>query len=242
MDLTRDFIEKIEEMAGPKSIEAGSVEYTRENLFPVLPPKPVSLRTKSLTSIVDYLRSNIDGEPTAYTLIHVYGPETVTVNGSLECCTRTREEFLEATAPIPHILFNEYMDRDAFNVMLQSCFKGQGDRDAVLKVVGNICLDQNSGVEVSDDGVTQNVEAKTGAVLKTKATIPNPVRLAPFRTFTEVEQPESAFVLRINQNMQVALFEADGGAWRQEAMKNIQAYLIEALSDEDGNCPYTIIA
>ena len=109
-------------------------------------------------------------------------------------------------------------------------------------MVGNICLDQNSGVEVSDDGVTQNVEAKTGAVLKTKATIPNPVRLAPFRTFTEVEQPESAFVLRINQNMQVALFEADGGAWRQEAMKDIQAYLIEALSDEDGNCPYTIIA
>lgn len=49
-------------------------------------------------------------------------------------------------------------------------------------------------------------------------------------------------MLRINQNMQVALFEADGGAWRQEAMKNIQAYLIEALSDEDGNCPYTIIA
>lgn len=62
------------------------------------------------------------------------------------------------------------------------------------------------------------------------------------RTFTEIDQPVSPFVLRINEDMRVALFTADGGAWKQEAMKNIQAYLIEALSDEDGNCPYTIIA
>ena len=111
MDLTREFIEKIEEMAGPKTIESGSVEYAREKLFPVLPPKPVSLETKSLTSIVDYLKSNIDGESPADILIHVCRPETVTVNGSLDCWTRTREEFLEATAPVPHILLRVHGPR-----------------------------------------------------------------------------------------------------------------------------------
>lgn len=242
MDLTRDFIEKIDEMGGPRTIEIGSLEYANEKLYPVLPPKPEALRTRSLGSVVDYLKANIDEESPKRLLIHVLSAGIVTISNSLDYITRAREEFLEATAPLPHIRFNEYMSREEFNVMLQACFKDQGDRDAVLKVIGNICVDQSSGVEVSDDGVTQNVESKSGAVLKTKSTIPNPVRLAPFRTFTEVDQPVSDFVLRIDKYMQVAIFEADGGAWKQEAMKNIKAYLEEKLSEEDGSCPYTIIA
>ena len=55
--------------------------------------------------------------------------------------------------------------------------------------------------------------------------VPNPVALVPFRTFIEVEQPESKFVFRVKDGPQMGLFEADGGEWRLAAMLRIKEYL-----------------
>ena len=65
------------------------------------------------------------------------------------------------------------------------------------------------------------------------AIVPNPVILRPYRTFPEVEQPASSFIFRMKENDGVccALFEADGGAWKNEAMRNIKEYLKENLCD-----------
>ena len=46
-----------------------------------------------------------------------------------------------------------------------------------------------------------------------------------------MEQPESEFILRLNDNGDVGLFEADGGAWKLEAKKNVMEYFEAALSD-----------
>ncbi|MEB9776454.1 hypothetical protein P4K25_31445, partial [Bacillus cereus] len=64
------------------------------------------------------------------------------------------------------------------------------------------------------------------------AKVPNPVQLSPYRTFVEVEQPESKFVFRMREGARCGLFEADGGAWKLEAMNNIKEYLKEALAQE----------
>ena len=64
--------------------------------------------------------------------------------------------------------------------------------------------------------------------------VPNPVTLRPYRTFTEVTQPESEFVFRMkddSMSVYCALFEADGGAWKREAMKNIKEHLEVELVD-----------
>ena len=65
--------------------------------------------------------------------------------------------------------------------------------------------------------------------------MPNPCVLRPIRTFTEVKQPKSAFVFRMeqgsNETVNAALFEADGGAWKIEAMENIKDYLRAELKD-----------
>lgn len=65
-----------------------------------------------------------------------------------------------------------------------------------------------------------------------KAKAPNPVTLRPYRTFSEVEQPSSEFIFRINQLANMALFEADGGKWRLDAINNIANYLKEELADQ----------
>ena len=47
----------------------------------------------------------------------------------------------------------------------------------------------------------------------------------------EVEQPASDFLLRLDKDGRPALYEADGGAWKLEAKRNIAAYLGEQLAD-----------
>ena len=97
--------------------------------------------------------------------------------------------------------------------------------------------------DYGDDGVSQKATVKTGLASKSDAIIPSPVTLKPYRTFTEVEQPESQFVFRMKEDkydgVQCALFEADGGAWKLHAMESIQEYLEEQLKGVDG---FTIIS
>ena len=73
--------------------------------------------------------------------------------------------------------------------------------------------------------------------------MPNPVTLCPFRTFVEVKQPESRFVFRMRQSegrgVECAVFEADGGAWKNAAMSNVKEYLKKEL---EGFSQYTVIS
>ena len=78
--------------------------------------------------------------------------------------------------------------------------------------------------------------------------VPNPVRLKPYRTFAEVDQPESNYVFRIseqNDDKKTPIFklvEADGGLWKNEAMQNIKKYLEVELKKEIVKHNITIIA
>ena len=63
------------------------------------------------------------------------------------------------------------------------------------------------------------------------------MKLRPYRTFTEVVQPASDFIFRMKEDRGItcALFEADGGAWKNAAMKNIKEYLefeLEGYQDQ----------
>lgn len=82
---------------------------------------------------------------------------------------------------------------------------------------------------MTDDGVSQVLTVKQGVSLAQNVTLQNPVPLKPMRTFSEVDQPESNFTLRVNGDADVALFEADGGAWKNAAVANIKNYLESKL-------------
>ena len=94
-----------------------------------------------------------------------------------------------------------------------------------MSYAGNI---RNEQIETSDDdGVTQLAAIKRGAKLKTEG-FKNPVQLAPFRTFYEIKQPESQFIFRINQDMQMGLFSVENKIWEVQAMLLIKEYLEKA--------------
>ena len=58
--------------------------------------------------------------------------------------------------------------------------------------------------------------------------------LRPYRTFQEVEQPASQFLIRVNERG-IQFVEADGGMWKLHARQTVQAFLQTALESEIQN-------
>jgi hypothetical protein len=80
-------------------------------------------------------------------------------------------------------------------------------------------------VKQVDSGITQEVTVQRGAAFKESVEVKARVALKPFRTFRELDQPASDFIFRVKDGAQLALFEADGGAWKISAIGLISEWL-----------------
>ncbi len=115
-------------------------------------------------------------------------------------------------------------------IALRSRFIPNEGTQYIIDLISRI--NDKESVKTNDNGVTQTVEVKKGVALSATEKINPRVSLRPFRTFFEVEQPESEFLLRVSDGGRVGLFEADGGMWKQAAKKSIADYLRQGLSEE----------
>lgn len=192
-------------------------------------PTPDALKVKSLSGLIDYLKSDFDDDLRPSRMIHVVSPTQVVAFSSFNG-NYNRNEYIYATAMLPEFSFDCWYNAEEFNIKLQSAFVKNEDRDIMLKVVGNI--KEENVKTVGDDGVSQAVSAKVGVATVATVQVPNPVLLKPYRTFVEVDQPESDFIFRMQNGPRCALFEADGGAWKLQAMHNIKTHLETALATE----------
>lgn len=207
-------------------IELDQGTFSRVSLNRVTEPVASKLTVSTLTGLVDYIKTNVD-KLEGKLLIQVKSPEEVTLYSPLNA-DREREKYVSAEAILPNnVVYDRFLDTERFNIMFQSAFVDDEDKSKLLKYTALITDDtvKNFG----DDGISQKVTVKTGVVSVSDAVVPNPVTLAPFRTFPEVEQPESKFIFRMKEGPSAALFEADGGAWRNKAILNIKAYLEKEL-------------
>jgi len=192
-----------------------------------------SIEMSTLTSLVDYIKSNIDNSEgrQGRLIVHVVSPTKVSLLSELDG-DRKREMLIDVSANLPKIRLNEFVDQESFIIMMQSMFVKNEDRAIVLQVAGNV--EDGTVATYKDDGVTQKATIKTGLVSKEDIVVPNPVNLMPYRTFHEIEQPEGSFVFRMtngNRGVSCALYEADGGAWKNETMEQIAGYLKDQLND-----------
>lgn len=192
-------------------------------------PYAKTIGMKTLTSLVEYIRANIDSMSEKM-IVHVISPTEVHLYSSLDA-DRKREYLVEVNAELPDFRFGSFIDHENFVIALQSKFVPNEDRDLVLKFAGTV--EDGTVAEYGDDGVTQKATIKTGVASKADAVVPNPVNLIPYRTFLEVQQPASDFIFRMKSScgVQCAIFEADGGAWKNEAMSRIKNYLALELSE-----------
>ncbi len=194
-------------------------------------PLADSIQMVTLTSLVDYIKSKADSMSDKM-FVHIISPTKVLLYSQLNY-DRNRETIAEVRAMVPDFSFGSFLDHESFCIGLQSKFMDNDDRALLLKFAGTV--EAGTVAEYGDDGISQKATVKTGIASKSDAIVPNPVALRPYRTFMEVEQPESQFIFRMQQGRSgevvCAIFESDGGAWKMNAMKYIKAYLDYELSE-----------
>lgn len=187
-------------------IELDQGTFSRVSLNRVTEPVASKLTVSTLTGLVDYIKTNVD-HLEGKLLIQVKSPEEVALYSPLNA-DREREKYVSAEAILPNnVVYDRFLDTERFNIMLQSAFVDDEDKSKLLKYTALITDDtvKNFG----DDGISQKVTVKTGVASVSDAVVPNPVTLAPYRTFPEVIQPESKFIFRMKEGPTAALFEAD---------------------------------
>ena len=201
-------------------------------LHVIAPPSMEPVAVNTLTGLCDLIRNEkdfLERNGLCVTVL-VQSPDSVSVLTGIRGDRRREKPFL-AEANIEPFRFGTFIDPESFIIGLRSQFVQNEDSDYLLKLLQRI--QGSKAVTALDNGITQQIETKSGVVLMGNEKTRPILTLAPYRTFIEIKQPESEFLLRINDGMNVALFEADGAAWRNEAMLRIRAYLTEAIGNLD---------
>ena len=114
-------------------------------------------------------------------------------------------------------------------IALRTRFQPATDTEYALRLLSNITT--GGKVTYNDNGVATSVVTKKGIDLQSNEAIKPIIKLRPYRTFQEVAQPESQFLIRINER-NITFIEADGGMWKLEARNTVKKYLEEALKAE----------
>lgn len=213
-------------------VEICGKTYARGNLSRY--DKPVYadvVKASTLTALVDYIGS-CAAEFRGDMLVHIVSPTRVRLVSSLDA-ERNREVLFETNAETSEFRFDEWRDQERFMIELQANFQPNDDLELVMKVAGNI--ERKNNQTFSDDGCTQTATMNVGIASKADVIVPNPVELIPYRTFQEVAQPASKFVFRIGDKEVPAfkIVEAEGGIWKNEAIRNIKDWLATMLESVD---------
>ncbi len=237
-ELLDNFWEKARTASARVEEISGREYLLKENgdLKPIKEPDYPTLELTTLAGLAEYIKTDIDDihvNDDNKAFVHVGSHTKVSfVSESDMNDFGSRQIYAAAKAFIPEqFAYGAYVEAEKFIVQLQSMFLPTADREKVLRIMGNLT---SGAVRTStDDGVTQSVAVRAGVTLKGEIDVQNPVELKPFRTFHDVDQPVSPFILRVKQDgdekPKAALFEADGGKWRIDAMKSIVAKLTELL-------------
>ena len=218
-------------LSRPDIFEVNGSRFTDKEIYRVDEAlRARALEMTTLSGLVDYIKAGIDTMP-AGMLVHIVSPEEVHLVSRLDG-DRKRETLVVAKADIPHFQYEKFLRSEEFLINIRSKFIQNEDAEKLLRFAGTTEAGTVSGY--SDDGISQSATVKQGIASKETVLVPNPVKLRPFRTFTEVEQPESEFIFRMrnfDDEPGCALFEADGGAWKRTAMQNIKKHLEFELGD-----------
>ncbi len=207
-------------------------EYTTQGLNPIKPPQLEAVKVFSLVSLCEFYQAQdeVTQERLCFHIVNYQVADLI----ERECNNYGQRNILvRASAEPPHFQFGAFLELEAAIIALQSTFAQTAELRRLIELLSGI-TDINVK-EHNDDGVSQSIISKKGVTAKEVRLAPI-ITLQPWRTFAEINQPASAFLLRLRQNKDAApsfaLFEADGGAWKNAARESIKARLLELSGGE----------
>lgn len=239
-NLLKNAIEKIAEMAAPTIREINGETWSSKHMERVRLPEdtPEQYTVNTLEGLVNLIkREGVKWTTEEMPLfVVVRGPDLVEVDSSHTPGRNTaylRMHFYRAVSDVPEFITHT-QPLENMIIKLRAQCAASPDRTRLLDLLSSVSLED--GVSTVDNGVTQTVTQRRGVALKENLTIDNPYFvLKPYRTFLEIDQPASEFLLRVSEGGEVGLFQADGGAWKLDAKRRIGAWLAEALKEEIEN-------
>lgn len=227
--MLKEFAQYLQSLKDNQTYDIHGQIYSDHELVRVKPyiPHPSEISVTGLDSICKLVRNELEKISNIPLFIRVDGPRKVRVFSTF-AQDYSRDVLYEATCDVPDFRdgFREY---EKAIIELRSKFSPGEGVDYLLDLLSKIS--KESGVTTKDNGVSQQVEAKSGIALKAMVNVRPRISLRPYRTFLEVEQPESEFILRLDDDGNVGLFEADGGMWKLDAKSKVAHYLEQSLSD-----------
>ena len=230
MTILRDFVDRVLELSEIRTAVIGDITYTKETAFKrVKSPEqtsPKTLEFYNLQGLVDYL-PYIDFDKTGL-FFAVMSPTEVSLLSSPDPSNDNIQfKFAEACLGVGDFRFASWYPLEDFIINLLAQFEKTSNRDVIIGMMGDIA--NGHIVQNTDDKFSQTLQVKTGLTTKANETVENPITLLPYRTFREVGQPESEFILRYRSQTDIvaALFEGDGGRWKLDAISSIKAWLSE---------------
>ena len=226
-------IDKIVSLKQTQTFDIEGEHYT-DGCLTRIPPhvdRPKAIGVSGLDSICKLIRTELK-KIDAIVMVQVSSFKQVDVMTTY-LQDFSRNMLYTAQADAPGIRIGWRSHEEAL-IELRSLFVPNSGTEYLLDLLSH--MSETSNVTSKDNGVTQQVEARQGVDLKAMVTVRPRVSLIPFRTFLEVTQPESEFLLRVDKDKGVGFFEADGGIWKLEAKSNIASYFEKALKDliDDG--------
>ena len=229
--MLKEAIEKIEEMSSPLVYTEGGHSYVlytdhTEELRPAI-DSPDTVRLNSLDALVQLVKKE---QQDRQIFVSVTGHDEVDVYDSPSEDRRWKRNVLynARAIDIPGWEPEVQMGFDQAAVALMTRFQDGGDREYTLQLLSQITT--GAKVTYTDNGVASTIVTQKGAALAQNTTIKPLVKLRPYRTFQEIEQPEGVFLIRISERG-ITFREADGGMWKLTARNTAKAWLQEQLQD-----------
>ena len=245
--IIKDAIQKIEELVN-KAVtvrEIGGHTYlidknNYEEIIPDAISLPKTYYFSSLDGLVKMIRKEHKGISDACCVpdvlyVNVTSPTSVDVTTAVDGYNR-RAFLYHSSYEFPRKWIGaNWFEHEEAMIVLRSQFIQNEGTEYLLDFLSRVS-DENS-VSSDDNGMTQTVQVKKGIALAAREQVKPIVNLRPYRTFLEVEQPESAFLIRIREGIQVGIIEADGGMWKIAARRSVVEYLEKELKEliDSGN-------
>lgn len=227
-------IEKIQQLCEPNVVSLDGHHYLmKDGKYTEVKPEldrefPVDL--SSLDALVAFVKTEaVENHPMVYI--------TIPNHKTAQCFTRPYDSLRKervflynATATdVPGWGEKVSLPFEEALIALRTRFQPTPDTNYALQLLSNITT--GGKVTYNDNGIATSVVTKQGVDLQSKASIRPIINLRPYRTFQEVQQPESQFLIRINERA-ISFIEADGGMWKLTARNTVKDYLTAALAQE----------
>lgn len=233
--MLKEFIAHIQDTTKAQILEIGESTFAvnadggANEIRPMI-DHPDTLPLTSLDALVKLVRSEASGVESP---LYITIPDHLTVR----CFGRSaakerfhRQVYYEVRATDVPGFRDGFREQGKAIIELRSQFMPNEGTEYLLDLLSRIS--KESAVTSRDNGVSQEVEARQGIALSYGVKVKPIVPLRPYRTFQEVDQPESDFLLRLDGDGNIGLFEADGGMWKLRARETVKAFLEAQLAEE----------